>query len=138
MKANEIEFYDITRDGSIVTAEYSLGTNMHVIQQIKIETLVKYENALEPDDNIFDWVYDNWYYCTKNFIIESYRTLARKEREAQLVGQYNQKPVSQNKPLWLLDVEKVSSDSVNRQEVIEAVLGIILVAVLLGIAIFIF
>jgi len=55
---------------------------------------------------------------------------AQKEREQQLVNQYNQKPVH-NRPKALWASTTVSKHSVHKIDVVETVIGCIIVAVIL-------
>ena len=55
---------------------------------------------------------------------------AQKEREQQLVNQYNQKPVH-NRPKALWAANSVTKHSVHKIDVIETVIGCVIVAVIL-------
>lgn len=65
--------------------------------------------------------------------IKSYHD--RKERAAQLVDKYSQKPEFANKPLWLLDMEKQNTQGLDKKETLEVILGLVIVAIIIGIAI---
>lgn len=65
--------------------------------------------------------------------IKSYHD--RKEREAQLVNQYSQKPEFENKPLWLLDMEKQTNGHMQPKELLGVCIGLMIVAVIIALAI---